>query len=227
MASGNKLVLGVDLGVQSVGLALLDVATQKIVRSVARVFPAGVKGNFEAGRDESKNKKRRDARLARRQTERRARRSHAIFRLLQQQGLLPPGDPHECLKTFDLELSKRYPPHPGVPYTLRAQALDRALEAHELGRALYHLAQRRGFLSNRRAPVKDDEELGKVSGGIDELRRLMDAAGARTLGEYFAGLDPHAHETRIRRRPTHRKMYEAEFDAPARVNDFETLRGGV
>ncbi len=211
MASGNKLVLGVDLGVQSVGLALLDVATQKIVRSVARVFPAGVEGDFEAGRDESKNKKRRDARLARRQTERRARRSHAIFRLLQQQGLLPPGDPHECLKAFDLELSKRYPPHPGVPYALRAQALDRALESHELGRALYHLAQRRGFLSNRRVPVKDDEELGKVSGGIDELRRLMDAAGARTLGEYFAAVDPH--ETRIRSRYTHRKMYEAEFDA--------------
>ncbi len=214
MLNVNRLVLGVDLGVKSVGFGLVDPEGQGIVHTAARVFPAGVggvEGAFSAGRDESKNKKRRDARLARRQTERRARRQYKIFRLLQGRGLLPEGEARECLKELDQKLAGKYPPHPGVPYTLRARALDSSLEAHELGRALYHLAQRRGFLSNRRAPVKDDEELGKVSGGIETLRHQMLDFGARTLGEYFSRVDPH--QERIRHRYTHRKMYEAEFDA--------------
>ena len=65
--------------------------------------------------------------------------------------------------------------------------------------ALYHLAQRRGFLSNRKA-AKDDEDLGVVKKGISELADLMSDAKARTLGEYFASLDPE--EARIRGRWT-------------------------
>jgi CRISPR-associated endonuclease Csn1 len=207
----NSYVLGVDLGVKSVGLALIDSEGRRIVHTAVRVFPAGVEGDFETGHDESKNKKRREARLARRQTERRARRMQKVFHLLQRQGLLPEGEAGECLKALDRELARKYPPHPGVPYTLRAKALNDQLEPRELGRALYHLAQRRGFLSNRRAPVKEDEEQGKVASGIEGLTKLMQEAGARTLGEYFAGVKPE--ETRIRTRYTHRKMYESEFEA--------------
>jgi len=36
------------------------------------------------------------------------------------------------------------------PYALRAAALDRALKPHEIGRAIFHLNQRRGFKSNRK-----------------------------------------------------------------------------
>jgi CRISPR-associated endonuclease Csn1 len=212
--ASNGFVLGVDLGVKSVGLALIDPESQRIIHTAVRVFPAGVAGtetDFASGRDESKNKKRREARLARRQTERRARRMHSVFRLLQRQRLLPEGEAAECLKELDRKLAAKYPPHPGVPYTLRAKALDSPLEEHELGRALYHLAQRRGFLSNRRAPVKDDEKDGAVLGGIKGLSGDIQEAGARTLGEYFAKVDPHA--KRIRMRYTHRKMYQEEFDA--------------
>ena len=208
----TNFVLGIDLGVRSVGLALIDPEGHQLVNTAVRVFREGVEGDFESGQDTSRNTKRRQARLARRQTERHARRSRKVFHLLQGMGLLPEGDePHLLLKALDLELSKRYPPHPGVPYTLRAKALQEALTPHELGRALYHLAQRRGFLSNRLAQVKDDEDAGKVKSGIESLRGAMQAAGTRTLGEYFSQVDPH--ETRIRTRYTDRKMYLAEFDA--------------
>lgn len=211
--ASNRFVLGVDLGVKSVGLALIDPEDRRIIHTAVRVFPAGVEGDFESGHDESKNKKRREARLARRQTERRARRMNSALHLLQQHGLLPNGEAAESLKRLDQELAKKYPPHPGVPYTLRAKALDLPLEAHELGRALYHLAQRRGFLSNRRAPVKEDEQKGAVKTGIDGLWAEMTKANARTLGEYFAKVDPQAAGQRIRTRYTHRKMYESEFEA--------------
>ena len=43
------------------------------------------------------------------------------------------------------------------PYELRATALDGALPAHHVGRALFHLNQRRGFLSNRKTERGDNE----------------------------------------------------------------------
>ena len=72
------------------------------------------------------------------------------------------------------------------------------------------MAQRRGFLSNRKSDAKDDKEAGDVKAGIAELWQKMEAADARTLGEYFSGLDPE--EQRIRKRWTARKMYLDEFE---------------
>ena len=104
-----------------------------------------------------------------------------------------------------------------MPYFLRARSLDQALTEHELGRALYHLAQRRGFLSNRAGGKKDDaEKRSKVKGSIKGLRAAIEAAGKRTLGEYMASLDPRV--TSIRNKPefsdhyTHRSMYLDEFN---------------
>jgi len=97
-----------------------------------------------------------------------------------------------------------------LPYLLRARALDQRLEPFEIGRAIYHLAQRRGFLSNRLAAPKDDEKESEVYSGISALAAKMQEANARTLGEYFSRLDPR--EERIRDRWTARRMYEREFD---------------
>ena len=41
----------------------------------------------------------------------------------------------------------------------------------------------------------------------------MEETNARTLGEYFAGLDPEDRESRIRKAWTARKMYLDEFEA--------------
>jgi len=105
-------------------------------------------------------------------------------------------------------------------YLLRKTALDAALDPFELGRVFYHLSQRRGYKSNRREQTEDKkatgkakkaEDLGAVEGGIRDLEEAMLSSGARTLGEYFAALDPHAQK--IRGRWTARKMYEEEFAA--------------
>ena len=79
----------------------------------------------------------------------------------------------------------------------------------ELGRTIYHLAQRRGYLSNRKQDLKNEEESGKVKSGIDKLKKDMAETGSRTLGEYFCKVDPE--ECRIRTRYTDRAMYQDEF----------------
>jgi len=98
-----------------------------------------------------------------------------------------------------------------MPYILRASALDGPVEPYFIGRALYHLAQRRGFLSNRKQSAKQNDDEGAVKEGIADLRKAMHETGARTLGEYLSRLDPSAE--RIRCRWTARDMYEYEFNA--------------
>ncbi|GHV21570.1 CRISPR-associated endonuclease Cas9 [Planctomycetales bacterium] len=105
-------------------------------------------------------------------------------------------------------------------YWLRAAALDKKLSPFAVGRALFHLAQRRGFLSNRKIDIEDEhedgeddkkkkEELGKVKAGIKELDDKMSAQHCRTLGELFLRFPD---EERIRGRWTARAMYESEFE---------------
>ena len=224
-------VLGLDLGTNSVGWAIVqyhDGKPKAIEAAGVRIFSSGTKEGtherIQSGVEESPAKKRREMRLQRRQAERRARRRRKIARILQKHGLLPQGNVYDdctrdaMLKSLDREIYAKY--HDTnksdatslgqLPYFLRARALDKPLMAYELGRALYHLGQRRGFLSNRLAPSKDEKE-GEVKKNIAELYENMQTTSARTLGEYFAHLNPH--ETRIRNRWTARQMYLDEFEA--------------
>ena len=224
MSERPKFVLGVDLGPSSIGWSLIDCENEKPVRIRAagvRRFDAGVSGDIEKGKDESRATQRRDARGPRRQHWRRQWRLTKVFRLLSRQGLLPPTQDgsadqrHEVLLLLDKDLRKqsgvtgdRVTQHV-FPYMLRKQALDQKLEPFALGRALYHLAQRRGYKSNRKAEG-DEDERGVVKQGISELAKQIKEQGARTLGEFFADLDPEEH--RIRKRWTARGMFLHEFE---------------
>ncbi len=227
MGNTGPFILGLDIGVQSIGWAVVDLDEANNPVGVRRVgvrcFDSGVgsEKQIEMGKDESANSKRRLARQQRRQIWRRARRQAKVFRILQRHCLLPAGpartsqERHELLLALDQQLIGEMDGgqdrlvHHLLPYRLRARALDAPLTPYMLGRALIHLAQRRGFLSNKKAQ-KEDEEEGKVKAGIAELSEEMARVGARTLGEYFARLDPE--QQRIRGRWTGRAMFEHEFE---------------
>lgn len=212
---------------------------RRLLGTGVRVFDPGVSGtelDILQGKDESRAVERRRARLQRRQMRRRAARQRQLFELLQQHGLMPAypasvgagGPPlshaersaarHEILNRLEADLRARWQPRMAglpapdqvLPYFLRAAALREKLEPEELGRVFYHLAQRRGFKSNRRETAKSKEqekEKSQVYAGIAEIAQEK---GERTLGEYFASVDPH--EKRIRRRWTARSMHEEEFE---------------
>ncbi len=217
-------VLGLDIGAQSVGWALLDGTAEvakQIVATGVRAFDAAVEGDYETGKDVSRAAARRDARMPRRQTWRRQWRRRKLLRLLQDAAMMPEGDTshpdavHELIRQLDATIKKNRPELGATdaahtaPYILRRLALDERLAPYEIGRAIYHLAQRRGFLSNRKSD-KADKETGKVKEDISALEQAMDDAGARTLGEYLASLDLTVE--RIRRRWTSSKKYEDEFN---------------
>ena len=235
-AAAQKYILGLDLGSASLGWALVALDSSEkpidLLHTGVRIFEPGVDGTaleIQEGKDKSKAVERRAARLHRRQLRRRAFRQGKLFRLLQEHGLLPhsessaPLTPSEerdaVLTAFDQRLYQKWSaPSAGLDfaqlplYQLRRLALDDKLEPHEIGRILYHFSQRRGFQSNRKEGRKESEkELGAVKTGIAELAQKKEEAGARTLGEYFAGLDPQQTGQNVRRRWTARQMYKDEF----------------
>jgi CRISPR-associated endonuclease Csn1 len=222
-----KYLLGLDVGTTSIGWAVIALNNDLpcgILHAGVRCFEAGVKKDMEKGQDASRAAERRAARLARRQLWRRAVRGRKLFRMLQALDLLPPGEAqtpqqrHAILHAIDQELRERYglasDPVKAhlLPYLLRAWAVEQPLARYELGRALYHLAQRRGFQTNRVAAGEEDNDpndqkkSGVVASSIDALQREL---AGRTLGQFFATLDPR--ERRIRQRWTSRQMYQDEF----------------
>lgn len=200
-----KLTLGLDVGPNSIGWALADPTSEKVVATGVRVFPEGVDRDQKGG-EKSKTQARRTARGTRRQIQRRARRRQCLRQALTEAGLLP-ADPDALKKLLALN-----------PYELRRRALTERLELHELGRALMHLNQRRGYRSNRKTDKADDKDTKGILAEMNELAARMKEADCATLGSYFAGLDQAFNRcdaqvgSHIRRRHTRREMYEGEFD---------------
>lgn len=200
------VTLGLDIGANSIGWALIEDGT-RILDAGVRVFPAGV-DKFDTKRECSKNETRRTARGMRRQIARRARRKRLLRDALIDAKLWPID---AAARDDLLRLN---------PYELRARGLDEPLPPQHFGRALIHLAQRRGFKSNRKSKA-DAKEASEVLAEMNELDARREQAGCRTIGEYFFRHFPHAGEherhddlalERVRNWHTRRSMYEKEFE---------------
>lgn len=165
--------IGLDCGITSVGYAVVDLdhrdEPQKILYLGSRIFDKA-----ENPKDGSSlAKPRREARGARRRLRRHRFRLERIRGLLTQQGILT-----------QTELDALYEGQLSDVYALRAKALDNSLTAPEFARVLIHIAQRRGFKSNRKADAAD-KEAGELLSAVSKNEKLMQEKGYRTVGEMF------------------------------------------
>ncbi|HEX7822060.1 MAG TPA: type II CRISPR RNA-guided endonuclease Cas9 [Sphingobium sp.] len=162
--------LGLDIGTNSIGWCLTE-DEGRIIAIGSRIFSDG--RDPQSGTSLAVD--RRDARSARRRRDRFIGRRSAFLDALVAHGLMPAAADEAKL------VAER------EPYALRARALDERLEPHEIGRALFHLNQRRGFKSNRKAERKaGDKDDGKIATGAQSLDREMAEVGADTLGQFLA-----------------------------------------
>ncbi|MGP1587620.1 MAG: type II CRISPR RNA-guided endonuclease Cas9 [Treponemataceae bacterium] len=213
--------LGLDIGTNSIGWGIVDEAAKKIQRCGVYIFPEGVK--IEKGNESSKAAERTAFRLARRLKFRRKLRKYETLKVLIENGMCP-------LTMEELEKWKNkkiYPTSKNFlawyrtdeikkwePYYLRKKCVEEKALPYEIGRSMYHLAQRRGFLSNRKESTKASE--GDVSKGIDKLSELK---GEKTLGQYFYELKQSGEK--VRGKYTSRKdHYEKEFNRICEVQFF-------
>ena len=105
-------------------------------------------------------------------------------------------------------------------YTCLTQKLDLTVVSNRymLGRAFYHMAQRRGFLSNRKETTKDTD--GKVKENIKSLTKSILESGCTYLGEYFYRL--YEEGGKIRKNYTDRQgHYIKEFNAICEIQDID------
>ena len=171
-AVARRYRLGIDVGANSLGWFAVWLNDKDepvgLGPGGARIFPDG----RDPKSKESNAADRRAARAMRRRRDRYLQRRGNLLGLLKRHGLMPEErDARHALAALD-------------PYTLRALALTEPLPAHHVGRALFHLNQRRGFLSNRKAE-KRDKESGAIKTAAGKLQQSMEDVSANTLGEFL------------------------------------------
>ncbi len=201
--------LAYDLGTTSLGWCALDLDKNGnpcgILDMGVRIFPEG----RDAQSKEPLAVARRGSRGAGRRRDRYLGRRRRLMDYMIEIGLMPKNKAER--KALELK----------DPYELRARAAHEKIDIHELGRALFHINQRRGFKSNRKADGKDNEG-GAIKKGIAELQHALMASGLKTLGQFL--YEKHKNREGVLARPETkgskneydfypaREMYEREFD---------------
>jgi len=174
----TKHRFGFDVGTNSLGWSVLKVDDNKPVSLVAAGVRIFTDGRNVKNRATTLKAERRDARSARRRRDRYLLRRQQLLDCLTDNGFFPKD------KQERLDLQKE------DPLKLRAQALDGTkLKPQQIGRALFHLNQRRGFKSNRK-DNSDEVRDGKVSQSIVELLGEMKLMGKPVSKKDFKSLSP-------------------------------------
>ncbi|MCW5909419.1 MAG: hypothetical protein KIT62_00005 [Cyclobacteriaceae bacterium] len=190
----SKKILGLDLGTNSIGWALVDKNNQQILGMGSRIIPMGTdKQDYEKGVGITKNADRRTKRTIRKMNKRYKLRRNKLLYILHELGMLPEhfqfknGIP-EPTKLQELELlpikrrreydengkrkdriyknGKRVEQGPNsiINYELRVKALNTAIELKDYGKILYQFNQLRGYAGGN----NDDDTKTKKEDDADE-----------------------------------------------------------
>ncbi|WP_340073992.1 type II CRISPR RNA-guided endonuclease Cas9 [Leptobacterium sp. I13] len=197
----NKKILGLDIGVSSVGIAVVEENNdQKEIKELAvRIVPEDpdFHGKFYSGNTASKNLARTEKRGSRRNNQRFKIRRDKLYAVLKENKMFPNE------KLFDLGARELY--------GLRAKAVGEVISLEELGRVLILLNQRRGFLSNRKSNTKEENSTEYKK----QITLLEESLGNKTIGEKLyeelSEVD-NPYEVLLRERTYLRASYIEEFD---------------
>ncbi len=204
-----EYILGIDVGTTSLGWCLLN----SMKGEPTAIQDMGVR-IFSDGRNAQQEPlavTRRDARGMRRRLDRCLERKQNLINYLIDIGLMPSSS-EERKRLEQLN-----------PYFIRDNASKKEVTKYELGRALIHICQRRGFKSNRKSD-KNNNDRGEMKTSILELYQKIKDSGCYTFGQYLYQLqqqDEHARlrvDTSVVKNKNHynfypdRKLYEDEVD---------------
>lgn len=168
-----QYIIGLDLGITSIGWAIYNHTDNKIVKCGVRLFEVAENPKTK----ESLASPRREARGQRRRIRRRAYRMRAIRQYMITSNLLSEYELNNLFQKNKKTTPKKS--HYDI-YELRNNALIQALSNQQLAQILIHLCKHRGFKSNRK---KDKTIDGKVNNSLKENTALMQKNNYRTIGE--------------------------------------------
>ncbi len=175
-----KKILGLDLGTNSIGWAVVNEAENKdekssIVKLGVRVNPLTVdeQQNFEKGKSITTNAERTLKRSMRRNLQRYKLRRDALVDILKQHGFIDD----------DTILSENGNKTTFETYRLRAKAATEEVSLEEVARILLMINKKRGYKSSRKA--KNDED-GQLIDGMEVAKQLYD--NHQTPGQFVLEL---------------------------------------
>ncbi len=189
MLFAENAILGLDIGIGSVGWALLqelEDGTMDVISKTGKggeiIYALGSR-TFNVPEDaktkELLNVKRRQARMQRRVIARRADRMRRVRNLLIANVFSSVSNEKELHRPVGKTQMN--------PWRLRSEALERKLTDDELAVALLHICKHRGFRSNsKRDRGGADKETGKMLKAISELQIQMVESGKATVGAFMA-----------------------------------------
>ena len=208
-----KRILGLDLGVGSIGWSLIQTDDEGNPQSIlgigSRIVPLSPDdtNEFSSGNAISKNQRRTQKRSARKGYDRYQLRRQNLTEELRRLGMLPD---ERLIKLPVLDL-----------WELRADAAksDKKLSLPEIGRVLYHINQRRGYRHSKSDEGEDKGQREYVQ-AINNRHSMIKAEG-KTIGQYFCEKLAESeiitdkgkfYTFRIKEQVFPRKAYEEEFD---------------
>ncbi|OCK49528.1 type II CRISPR RNA-guided endonuclease Cas9 [Chryseobacterium sp. CBo1] len=218
----TKNILGLDLGTNSIGWALIEVDENntpiRIIAMGSRIIPLSTsdKEEFQRGLSITKNQSRTVSRTQRKGYDRKQLKKSDLKKILNKYNIFPS---EELLKLPMLDLWK-----------LRSDSANpnENISAEQLGRILYMLNQKRGYKSARseaNADKKDTDYVQAVKGRYAQLKERN-----QTIGQYFYEELYNANTNnsyfRIKEEVYPREAYTEEFDtiinAQKNKHDFLT-----
>lgn len=170
--------IGLDIGTNSIGWAVIELEYNEVLDDYEKVGIVDLNVRMFDKAEIPKTgaslaEPRRLARSTRRRLRRKRERKQKIKDLLLK---------YDVLNEREMEqLYKKGEPILDI-WTIRVEGLDRLLSQNEWARLLIHLAQRRGFKSNRKSELKE-KDLGVVLSSIKENSTRL--KNYRTVGEMW------------------------------------------
>ncbi|MEX2349641.1 MAG: type II CRISPR RNA-guided endonuclease Cas9, partial [Flavobacteriaceae bacterium] len=194
-------ILGLDLGTNSIGWAVVEKDGNEcsLLDKGVRIFSEGVKS--EKGVESSRAAERTAFRSARKIKFRRKLRKYETLKVLAKNKMCPLS----LDEVIDWRKSgfKKYPMNEDFlkwlrtdddkninPYYFRDKASRGKASLLEVGRSFYHIAQRRGFLSNRLDQSAEgilEEHCPKIEDVLEEATTILELKNE--IQDYFEGLD--------------------------------------
>jgi CRISPR-associated endonuclease Csn1 len=196
--SKEKVILGLDIGVGSIGWGMIKVtegeySDEKADGSVEKryritdgtIIATGVR-TFQVPQDRQQKSlalQRGSARRLRKTTRRKRQRLRQLVKLAEEFGLIDDTFRRdEVLKPRKGDKESEWD-----IWFIRSQALDRRLSDVELFRVLYHVAKHRGFFFHTKAEEVQEEksssEAGRVKDGLKGIRKRFENGPWKTVGQ--------------------------------------------
>lgn len=209
-------ILGLDLGTNSIGWAIVekDGNDFSLIDKGVRIFSEGVNIEAKTNSESSKAAKRTEFRSARKLKYRRKIRKIELLKVLSDNNLCPKLSDEELnnwrykkiyphndefriwLSTDNQDSEEERKKQNKNPYSYRFKAakenlnLNNKEDRYILGRAFYHIAQRRGFLSNRLDSSDNsiiEDKNSEITSIINDANSIVDFS--KSFSEFLSAFD--------------------------------------